>query len=155
MKCPFCGHIEDKVIDTRISQEGSSVRRRRECLVCEKRFTTYEHIEENMLMVIKKDGKREPFDKSKIISGMVKACEKRPIKTEDIYNLVNGIEHDLLRNYEKEVDSSIIGEKIMEALKKVDHVAYVRFASVYREFKDTNDFMDELKNLINNKPRRC
>jgi len=155
MKCPFCGHIEDKVIDTRISQEGSSVRRRRECLVCEKRFTTYEHIEENTLMVIKKDGKREPFDKSKIISGMVKACEKRPIKTEDIYNLVNGIEHDLLRNYEKEVESSIIGEKIMEALKKVDHVAYVRFASVYREFKDTNDFMDELKNLINNKPRRC
>ena len=148
MKCPYCGHQEDKVVDSRSAQDGHAIRRRRECLSCERRFTTYEHVEEITLMVVKKNGNRETFDKQKIISGFIKACEKRPIKTEDIYNLADNIEHNLQRNYEKEVDSKVVGEMIMDALKKLDKVAYVRFASVYREFRDINEFMDELKDLL-------
>ncbi len=148
MRCPFCSYQSDKVVDSRMSQEGRAIRRRRECLKCEKRFTTYEHIEELNLMVVKKNGSREPFDKNKIFMGIKRACEKRPIKTEDIYDLVNRIEHELHRVYEKEVESKVIGEIIMEALKKLDHIVYVRFASVYREFKDVNDFMDELRDLL-------
>ncbi|MBU0650546.1 transcriptional regulator NrdR [bacterium] len=148
MKCPFCGHQEDKVVDSRASQDGKSVRRRRECTECERRFTTYEHVEEISLMVIKKNGEREPFNKQKIISGIIKACEKRPVKTEDIYNLVNNIELQLQKVYEKEVESNVIGGLVVDALKSLDQVAYVRFASVYREFKDVNEFVDELKEIV-------
>lgn len=149
MKCPYCGHIDDKVIDSRSAADGSSVRRRRECLKCERRFTTYEYIEEPTLMVVKKDGRREPFDRKKILSGVAKACEKRPISTEKIEQLVVSIEQNLQKKFDKEVDANIIGELVMEKLSRLDEVAYVRFASVYRQFKDVSHFMKEIKTILN------
>ena len=149
MKCPFCGHNEDKVIDSRSSEEGRSIRRRRECLNCKRRFTTYENIEEASLMVIKKDGRRESYDRKKILAGIKKACEKRPISTQRLEELADKIEYTLQSKYEKEVDAAVIGELLMEFLYELDEVAYVRFASVYRQFKDINQFMKELKGLLN------
>ncbi len=148
MKCPFCHHTESKVIDSRESGEGDLIRRRRECEACEKRFTTYERIEEMLPMVAKKDNRRENFDRLKIIHGLQKACEKRPVSVETIEKIVNSIEQELQEKGEKEVPSSLIGEMIMNALSKVDPVAYVRFASVYRSFKDVNQFMNELQGLL-------
>ncbi|MDP2940050.1 MAG: transcriptional regulator NrdR [Candidatus Omnitrophota bacterium] len=148
MKCAFCGYKETKVIDSRLSSEGASIRRRRECLKCDKRFTTYEYVENTPLMVIKKDGRREPFDRKKIITGILKACEKRPISMERVEGLVTLIEHTLQKKFEKEVASKNIGELVMEKLANLDEVAYVRFASVYRQFKDVNQFMKELKDIL-------
>jgi len=148
MKCPFCGHQEDKVVDSRASADGRSIRRRRECLGCGKRFTTYEHVEEQPLMVIKKDGRREPFDRHKVLAGLVKACEKRPVGMEDLERLVDELERELSRQFEREVPSREIGERVMRQLHALDPVAYVRFASVYREFKDVEQFMRELKELL-------
>ncbi|MFH1062477.1 MAG: transcriptional regulator NrdR [Candidatus Omnitrophota bacterium] len=149
MKCPFCGNIEDKVVDSRIASEGDSIRRRRECLKCQRRFTTYEYIEKSTLMIIKKDGRREPFDRNKILSGLLRACEKRPVSMEKIEEVVDSIERALQRTYDKEVLSSAIGEFVMKHLHEIDEVAYVRFASVYRQFKDINQFLGELKDLLN------
>ena len=154
MKCPFCGYKDDKVIDSRTTKEGFAIRRRRECLSCEKRFTTYEYIEEVSLMVIKKDGRREPFDRSKILMGLVKACEKRPISMEKIEEAVRMIEHTLQRNFEREVPSKEIGELVMKGLAKLDDVAYVRFASVYRQFKDVGQFMKELKVIFDKEEKK-
>ncbi len=148
MKCPFCAHEDDKVIDSRASSEGHAVRRRRECLKCGKRFTTYEVVEEMALLVVKKDGRRQPFDRKKIASGIQKACEKRPVSSEKIEELVSSIEREIYRKTEREVSSRDIGELIMERLSALDEVAYVRFASVYRQFKDVNQFMTELKGLL-------
>jgi transcriptional repressor NrdR len=148
MKCPFCGHQEDKVVDSRGSSEGIAIRRRRECLACGKRFTTYEHVEEQRLMVIKKDGRREPFDRQKLLSGLLKACEKRPIGMEQLEQLVDELERDLSRSFDREVPSREIGERVMKRLHDLDPVAYVRFASVYREFKDAEQFIHELKELL-------
>jgi len=148
MKCPYCAHNEDKVVDSRSSGENYSIRRRRECLKCQRRFTTYEHIEEIPLMVVKKNGQRESFDRNKLTSGVLKACEKRPVSVARIENLVDGIERALQRKHDKEVKSSQIGEMIMKRLHEVDGVAYVRFASVYREFKDVTEFMKELKDVV-------
>ena len=148
MKCPFCGHQEHKVVDSRASAEGLAIRRRRECLACAKRFTTYEHVEEQRLMVIKKDGRREPFDRHKLLSGLVKACEKRPISMSELERLTDEIERDLSRSFEHEVPSREIGERVMKQLHDMDPVAYVRFASVYREFKDAEQFIHELKELL-------
>ena len=148
MKCPFCLHEDDKVIDSRSSNEGKSVRRRRECLKCKKRFTTYEYVEEVPLMVIKKDGRRESFDRNKIISGILKACEKRPVSVEKVEALVDKVEKELQKSFDKEVKAQIVGELVMDYLHKLDEVAYVRFASVYRQFKDINQFMKELKDLL-------
>jgi transcriptional repressor NrdR len=147
MKCPFCGHPEDKVVDSRTIKEGELIRRRRECLACTKRFTTYERIEEIPLMVAKKDGRREPFDRSKIVIGVLKACEKRPVGIEQIEDLVDRIEKSINSSMEKEVSSETVGAMVMEELKNLDEVAYVRFASVYRQFKDIDEFMDVVKNL--------
>ncbi len=151
MKCPFCGEIDNKVIDSRVSKDGSVIRRRRECLLCSRRFTTYEHIEEIPIMIIKKDGRREIFNREKVRSGIKKACEKRDISMNLIEEHVDDIERDLRETGEKEVASSMIGEKIMAALHDLDDIAYVRFASVYREFKDVNDFVSELKSLLTKK----
>ena len=148
MKCPFCGEIDNKVIDSRVSKDGSVIRRRRECLLCTRRFTTYEHIEEIPIMIIKKDGRREVFNRGKVRSGIKKACEKRDISMNLIEEHVDEIERDLRETGEKEIPSSAIGEKIMAALHDLDDIAYVRFASVYREFKDVNDFVSELKSLL-------
>jgi len=148
MKCPFCGYLEDKVIDSRLSQDGSTTRRRRECLKCSKRFTTYERIEEALPLVVKKDGRREPFDRAKILAGVMKACEKRPVGMEEIERTVDKLEMKFLDLGEKEIPSSAIGESVMEELKRLDEVAYVRFASVYRDFRDINEFMKELKDLL-------
>ena len=148
MKCPFCLHEDDKVIDSRSSNEGKSVRRRRECLKCKKRFTTYEYVEEVPLMVIKKDGRREGFDRNKIISGILKACEKRPVSVEKVEALVDRVEKELQKSFDKEVKVQVVGELVMDSLHKLDEVAYVRFASVYRQFKDINQFMKELKDLL-------
>ncbi|MEN8245173.1 MAG: transcriptional regulator NrdR [Thermodesulfobacteriota bacterium] len=148
MKCPFCGEIDNKVIDSRVSKDGSVIRRRRECLLCSRRFTTYEHIEEIPIMIIKKDGRREVFHREKVRSGIKKACEKRDISMNLIEEHVDEIERDLRETGEKEIPSSVIGEKIMAALHDLDDIAYVRFASVYREFKDVNDFVSELKSLL-------
>lgn len=148
MKCPYCGNIEDKVVDSRLSAENISVRRRRECLKCGRRFTTYEHIEGLPLMVIKKDGRREPFDRKKILSGILKACEKRPISVERLEDLVDNIERLIQRKFEKEVKASEVGELVVKELHNLDDVAYVRFASVYRQFRDINEFMRELKDLL-------
>ncbi|MFH0940318.1 MAG: transcriptional regulator NrdR [Candidatus Omnitrophota bacterium] len=148
MNCPFCGHVDDKVIDSRASSEGSSVRRRRECLACGKRFTTYEVVEEMPLLVVKKDGRRQPFDRKKISNGVQKACEKRPISSERIEELVTSVEREIYRKFEREVSSRDIGSFLMDKLALLDEVAYVRFASVYRQFKDVNQFMSELKGLL-------
>ncbi len=151
MKCPFCGHQEDKVMDSRPSKGGSAIRRRRECLKCEKRFTTYEQIEEILPMVVKRDGRREPFDRLKIVSGVRKAVEKRPVSSEKIEALVDDIENALMERAAKEINSTEIGEMVMNRLKEMDDVAYVRFASVYRQFKDINAFMDEVKKMLSHK----
>ena len=148
MKCPFCGHEDDKVIDSRASSEGSSVRRRRECGGCSKRFTTYEVAEEMPLLVVKKDGRRQPFDRKKISSGIQKACEKRAISSDKIEELIISLELEIYRKFEREVSSRDIGELIMDKLASLDEVAYVRFASVYRQFKDVNQFTSELKGLL-------
>jgi len=148
MKCPFCGEIDNKVIDSRVSKDGSVIRRRRECLLCTRRFTTYEHIEEIPIMIIKKDARREVFNRDKVRSGLKKACEKRNISMNTIEEHVDEVERDLRETGEKEIPSSFIGEKIMSILHDLDDIAYVRFASVYREFKDVNDFVAELKSLL-------
>ena len=148
MKCPYCGNVEDKVVDSRLSAEGNAIRRRRECLKCERRFTTYEHIEEVPLMVVKKDSRRESFERKKILAGLVKACEKRPISMEKLEELADRIESTIQKNYEKEVKSKEIGELVMKMLQELDEIAYVRFASVYRQFKDVSQFMKELKGLL-------
>ena len=149
MKCPYCGNENNKVVDSRDSSENTSIRRRRECLKCKRRFTTYEHIEEATLMVIKKDGRREPFDRKKIFSGLVRACEKRPVGMEKIESTVEAIERQIMRKFDQEVSSQQIGELVMEKLSKIDEIAYVRFASVYRQFKDVSQFMKELKDILN------
>jgi len=148
MKCPFCGEIDNKVIDSRLSKDASVIRRRRECLICSRRFTTYEHIEEIPVMIIKKDGRREVFSREKVRSGIQKACQKRDISMNVIEDFLDELERDLREAGEKEIPSHKIGEKIMEKLNEIDDVAYVRFASVYREFKDVNDFVSELKRLL-------
>ncbi len=151
MKCPFCGNLEDKVIDSRTSKEGDAIRRRRECLKCRKRFTSYERVEDIVPMVIKKDGRRQPFDRGKILSGLKKACEKRPIGMETIEGITDAIEKKLLGLGVKEIPSSWIGEEVVSQLKELDKVAYVRFASVYRQFKDINELMNEVKTLFQSK----
>ncbi len=148
MKCPFCGYTDSKVIDSRPAEDGTTIRRRRECLECQKRFTTYEIIERMPLVVIKRDGSRESFDKVKIINGVIRACEKRPVTMTQIENLANDIELELRGRLESEVKSEVIGEMVMARLKDLDEVAYVRFASVYRSFKDINTFMEELTKLL-------
>jgi transcriptional repressor NrdR len=148
LRCPFCQHIDDRVIDSRQSKEGEMIRRRRECTHCQRRFTTYERIEETLPLVIKKDGRREAFDRVKILAGLHKACEKRPIGVEILEKLVDRVEQRLEEGGEREVPSRQIGEQIMEELQKLDEVAYVRFASVYRSFKDVNEFMNEVKELL-------
>ncbi len=148
MKCPYCGTSKDKVVDSRSAKRGRNIRRRRECLKCGKRFTTYEHIEEIPLMVIKKDSRREPFDRNKVLAGLVKACEKRPISMQRLERIVDNIERQVQKSFESEVKSSIIGELTMKHLHNLDQVAYVRFASVYRQFKDIKQFMKELKHLL-------
>jgi len=154
MKCPCCGYKEDKVVDSRATQEEAAVRRRRECLKCGKRFTTYEYVEDVSLMVIKKDGRREPFDRKKVLSGIIKACEKRPISIEKMEEIVTAIERSIQKKSDREVSSSRIGELVMEKLKTLDDVAYVRFASVYRQFKDVGQFMVELKDILNQEKRK-
>ena len=151
MKCPFCSHLESKVVDSRPADEGASIRRRRECLACRKRFTTYETMESLPLMVVKKDGCRQSFDRNKVMAGMIRACEKRPVAYSTLENITNEIESILQNNMEREVSSTEIGELVMERLKGVDEVAYVRFASVYRQFKDINTFMAELTKLLADK----
>ncbi len=153
MKCPFCGSTEDKVIDSRASKEGEVIRRRRECLKCEQRFTSYERVEEPLPMVIKKDGSREFFDRHKILTGLKKACEKRPIPIIKLEEVEGQIEKKLTGLNVKEIPSSWIGEEIMSSLKELDKVAYVRFASVYRQFKDINDLLDEVKTLFEPKKK--
>jgi transcriptional repressor NrdR len=148
MKCPYCSEIENKVIDSRLSKDASVIRRRRECLTCSRRFTTYEHIEEIPIMIIKKDGRREMFNRDKVRAGMHKACEKRNVSMNVIEEFIDNMERDLRESEEKEIPAAVIGEKIMAKLHEIDDVAYVRFASVYREFKDVNDFVEELKKLL-------
>ena len=150
MKCPFCGEIDNKVIDSRLSKDGAVIRRRRECIICGRRFTTYEHIEEIPVMIVKKDGRREIFSREKVRSGLRKACQKRNISMNVIEEFLDELERDLRETGEKEISSNKIGEKVMAKLHEIDDVAYVRFASVYREFKDVNDFVSELKNLLSN-----
>ncbi|MGD9817519.1 MAG: transcriptional regulator NrdR [Desulfomonilaceae bacterium] len=147
MKCPVCGKIEDKVIDSRLAKDNTVIRRRRQCLACLKRFTTYERIEEVLPFVIKKDGRREAFDRRKIVEGMLRACEKRPVSIDRIEAVADSIEQDLMERPEKEISVSYIGERIMEALQSMDDVAYVRFASVYRSFRDIDEFIREIKEL--------
>jgi transcriptional repressor NrdR len=147
VKCPRCGHGEDKVIDSRAGRDGDVIRRRRECLSCAHRFTTYERVEEEVLLVVKKGGSRQPFDRGKIKGGIVKACEKRPVSAEQIEDLVARIEGEYHASGEREIDSTRIGERIMEGLRKLDDVAYVRFASVYRQFKDVSQFVEEIRSL--------
>ena len=151
MKCPYCAHLESKVVDSRPSDEGASIRRRRECLACHKRFTTYETMESLPLMVVKKDGSRQSFDRNKVLGGLIRACEKRPVPYHVLEELVGEIEQVLQNQMEREVPSAQIGELVMERLKKIDEVAYVRFASVYRQFKDINTFMHELNKLLEDK----
>ncbi|HWQ79149.1 MAG TPA: transcriptional regulator NrdR [Anaerovoracaceae bacterium] len=148
MRCPFCENLDTRVIDSRPTEEGHAIRRRRECDSCNKRFTTYEKVEEMNFMVIKKDGSREAFDRNKVMNGIIKACEKRPVPIADIEKIVDDIERGLNNMMEKEVESKLIGEVIMEHLKNLDEVAYVRFASVYRQFKDVNTFIAEIEKLL-------
>ena len=152
MRCPFCGHVEDRVVDSRETQDGQVTRRRRECLSCERRFTTYERIEEVLPAVVKKDGRRETFDRQKILHGLERACQKRPVSAEQIQALLAAVERQLQESGEKEVPSRVIGEAVMARLRELDPVAYVRFASVYRSFEDVGDFMSELAGLAGKKP---
>ncbi len=157
MKCPYCNHPEDKVVDSRSTAEESAVRRRRECLACGKRFTTYEYVEELNLLVVKKDGRREPFDRNKVLTGIMRACEKRPIPIEKMEEMITDIERTIQKKGTREVLSVTIGSMLMERLRKLDDVAYVRFASVYRQFKDVGQFMEELKGILEKetRPRRA
>ena len=148
MKCPFCSHLESRVIDSRLSREGDVTRRRRECEECERRFTTYERVEEILPLVVKKDGRREPYDRLKIITGLKKACEKRPISIETIEDIADHIERTLQGRGDKEISGAVIGEEVMRHLYDLDKVAYVRFSSVYRSFQDLDEFMSELRDLI-------
>ena len=148
MKCPFCGYSESKVIDSRPADEGSSIRRRRECLSCGKRFTTYETVESLPMVVVKKDGSRQSFDRRTVLAGMIRACEKRPVPLAELEKIAEEIEQDLQNSMEREISTEAIGEKVMERLRDVDQVAYVRFASVYRQFKDIDTFMAELNKLL-------
>ena len=154
MRCPFCTHQEDKVVDSRSSREGIVIRRRRECLGCQRRYTTYERVEEVLPLVVKKDGRREPFDRTKILQGLKKACEKRPVGLSVIEEVVDRVEKKMLEMGEPEIPSRVIGEEVMTQLHGVDQVAYVRFASVYRDFKDVTQFMDELTGLLKDNRRR-
>lgn len=151
MRCPYCGFAESKVVDSRATEEGKSIRRRRECLQCARRFTTYETVEQTPLMVIKKDGRREMFDRSKILTGLLKACEKRPLSLEQVEHVVDMVERDVRNTMEREVKSQQIGELVMQYLRDLDEVAYVRFASVYRQFTDIKKFMQEMEMLLNRK----
>ncbi len=150
MKCPYCGYSESKVIDSRPAEEGTTIRRRRECLACSRRFTTYEIMERMPLVVIKRDGSRQAFDKMKVMNGMIRACEKRPVPLADLEAVADGIEAEMQSSLEREISTTEIGEMVMAKLKDMDEVAYVRFASVYRQFKDINTFMDELTKLLGN-----
>ena len=150
MKCPFCGYTDSKVIDSRPAEDGTTIRRRRECLACSRRFTTYEIMERMPLVVIKRDGSRQAFDKMKVMNGMIRACEKRPVPLADLEAVADGIEAELQSSLEREISTTEIGEMVMSKLKDMDEVAYVRFASVYRQFKDINTFMDELTKLLGN-----
>ena len=151
MKCPFCAHPESKVVDSRPAEEGASIRRRRECLACHKRFTTYETMECLPLVVVKKDGSRQSFDRTKVMAGLIRACEKRPVPYSTLEAMVGEIEQVLQNQMEREISSAQIGELVMERLKKIDDVSYVRFASVYRQFKDINSFMAELNKILEEK----
>jgi len=151
VKCPFCNHMEDKVVDSRETREGDTIRRRRECLACERRFTTYERIDEVPYMVIKKDGRREKFDRQKVLGGLLKACEKRPISMAKLSDLVNRVESKVSDSPDREISTTEIGESLMDALRDMDKIAYVRFASVYRDFQDEQAFFNELKNLMRQK----
>ena len=148
MRCPYCGYSESKVIDSRPADEGASIRRRRECLSCSKRFTTYETVESLPMVVVKKDGSRQSFDKGKVLGGMIRACEKRPVPLAELEKIASEIEQDLQNSMEREISTETIGERVMERLRAVDQVAYVRFASVYRQFKDIDTFMAELNKLL-------
>ncbi len=154
MKCPRCGHGDNKVVDSRVGKDGDVIRRRRECLSCRVRFTTYERIEEALPLVVKRDGRREPFDRQKILTGILKACEKRPVGYASIERVVDGLEGEFQGSGEKEISSVQIGERVMAELLKLDDVAYVRFASVYRQFKDISQFVEEIKSLISEAPDR-
>lgn len=151
MNCPFCGHLHDKVVDSRESKEGDSIRRRRQCLSCERRFTTYERIDEVPYMVVKKDGRREKFDRQKVLAGLLKACEKRPVSMSRLSELVNQVESKVIDSPDREIQTTEIGEILMEGLRELDKIAYVRFASVYRDFQDEQAFFNELKNLMRQK----
>ena len=151
MKCPFCNHLHDKVVDSRESKEGDAIRRRRECLSCERRFTTYERIDEVPYMVIKKDGRREKFDRQKVLGGLLKACEKRPVSMAKLSELVNRVESKVSDSPDREISTIDIGEFLMDSLRDLDKIAYVRFASVYRDFQDEQAFFNELKNLMRQK----
>ena len=151
MKCPFCNHLQDKVVDSRESKEGDAIRRRRECLACERRYTTYERIDEVPYMVVKKDGRREKFDRQKVLGGLLKACEKRPVSMAKLSELVNRVESKVSDSPDREIETTEIGEFLMEALRDLDKIAYVRFASVYRDFQDEQAFFNELKNLMRQK----
>ena len=153
MKCPFCGHMEDKVVDSRLKRDGDVIRRRRECIGCERRYTTHERVEEILPMVIKKDNRREPFDRKKIRDGILKACQKRGVSMDAIEGMVDRIERVFQDRMEKEIRSEEIGEEIMKVLHETDDVAYVRFASVYRSFKDLKDFMDELEDILKSREK--
>ncbi len=155
MQCPYCSSIDNKVVDSRIGKEGDAIRRRRECLKCERRFTTYERVEDVLPFVIKKDSRREQYDRMKILQGIKKACEKRPISVEALEKVVDNIEKSIQDRGLKEIPSTVIGEEVMSHLHGLDEVAYVRFASVYRSFKDINEFMDELKDILNTKEMRA
>ena len=149
MRCPYCGTDRDKVIDSRSSDGGRAIRRRRECLECTKRFTTYEHIEKHARMAVtKRDGSRVPYDRQKVLAGLEKACYKRPISTEAMHKLVDEVEENLFRQNEREIDALVIGRTVADRLKQVDHVAYVRFASVYKQFRDLDDFLDEVRDVL-------
>ena len=148
MKCPFCGHLEDKVIDSRPAEDGSAIRRRRECLSCSSRFTTYEKVELLPLLVIKKDGTREAYSQEKLLGGLMKACEKRPVSSEQLEQIVTYVENQIQNTAKREISTNDIGEMVMLKLKEIDEVAYVRFASVYRQFKDVNSFMEELQDML-------
>ena len=151
MNCPFCNHLEDKVVDSRESKEGDAIRRRRECLACERRFTTYERIDEVPYMAVKKDGRREKFDRQKVLTGLLKACEKRPVSMGKLSDLVNQVESRVSDSPDREISTTEIGEFLMESLRELDKIAYVRFASVYRDFQDEQAFFNELKNLVRQK----
>jgi transcriptional repressor NrdR len=151
MKCPFCNHLQDKVVDSRETREGDTIRRRRECLACERRFTTYERIDEVPYMVVKKDGRREKFDRQKVLGGLLKACEKRPVSMAKLSEMVNRVESKVTDSPDREISTTEIGEFLMESLRELDKIAYVRFASVYRDFQDEEAFFNELKNLMRHK----